>query len=264
MEDLPLPIDAKLHSLSTNKRRGRPDLFVIQSIATTILLHGLGSGGEKFWVEFLESGISSAGIAMVNQWFNLASLENPVECTDLQIDGLGESARHVRSILSQEMEVVPPQNIILGGLSQGCAMAVFILLSLEFPIGGFVGMSGWLPFEKDLGEIVRLGGAKDGETETGHAVGLARDVLSIEENNVTSLTHDHTCLETPTFLGHGEKDEKIKCKFREGAAKTLASLGLDVVWKSYAELGHWYGIPDEIDDILGFLRDTLTLGKINN
>ncbi|KAF2678983.1 alpha/beta-hydrolase [Lentithecium fluviatile CBS 122367] len=310
MEDLPLPTDAKPRSLSSNKRTGRPDPFVIQPRAkhthTAILLHGLGSGGEKFGVEFLESGVSSTGAgladslpgmkfvfptaqkcrsaafrrALINQWFNLASLEDPVERTDLQVNGLGESARYVRSILSQEMEIVPPQNIILGGLSQGCAMAIFILLSLEFPIGGFMGMSGWLPFEKDLGEIVRLGGTEDSETETGlvtfcddedeenhdaflQAVGMARDVLSMEETNATSLTRNHTCLGTPIFLGHGEKDEKIKCKFGEGAAKTLASLGLDVAWKCYLELGHWYGVPDEIDDILGFLRDTLALGEIN-
>lgn len=288
----------------------RPDPFVIQPRAkhthTAILLHGLGSGGEKFGVEFLETGISSTGAgfadslpgmkfvfptakncrstafrrALINQWFNLATLEDPVERTDLQVNGLGESARYVWSLLSQEMEIVPPQNIILGGLSQGSAMAIFILLSLEFPIGGFVGMSGWLPFEKDLGEIIYQGGTKDCKAETGlvtfgndedegnndaflQAVGLVRDVLSMEGTNATSVARNHTCLGTPIFLGHGEKDEKIECKFGEGAAKTLASLGLDVTWKCYPELGHWYGVPDEIDDILGFLRDTLALSEIN-
>lgn len=188
------------------------------------MLHGLGSVGEKFGVEFLESGIPSNGAsladslpgmkfifptaqrgrcsafkrALINQWFNLASLEDPVRRTDMQVSGLSESARYVQSILSQEMEIIPPQNIILGGLSQGCAMAIFVLLSLEFPIGGFVGMSGWLPFEQDLSEIVQLGDTEDGEADT--------DLF----------------------------------KFGE-------------------ELGHWYGVPDEIDDILGFLRDTLAL-----
>lgn len=310
MEDLPLSTDAKPHSHSSNKRTARPDPFVIQPrvkhIHTAILLHGLGSGGEKFGVEFLESGISSTGAglaeslpgtkfvfptaqkcrssafkrAMINQWFNLASLEDPVKRTDLQVNGLCESARYVHSILSQEMEIVPPQNIILGGLSQGCAMALFLLLSLEFPIGGFVGMSGWLPFEEDLGEIVGLGGTEDGETEAGlvtfrddedernndaflQAVDLTRDVLSMGETNAASVTRNHTCLGTPIFLGHGKKDDKINCKFGEGAAKTLASLGLDVTWKCYPELGHGYGVPDEIDDILRFLRDTLALEEIN-
>ena len=35
-------------------------------------------------------------------------------------------------------------------------MALSVLLSLEFPLGGFVGMSGWLPFRNDIDEIIRF------------------------------------------------------------------------------------------------------------
>ncbi|KAF2255055.1 alpha/beta-hydrolase [Trematosphaeria pertusa] len=268
MEDLSLPTDAKPHSLSSNKRTGRPDPFVIQPRAkhthTAILLHGLGNGGEKFGVEFLESAISSTGAgladslpgmkfvfptaqkcrstafrrALINQWFNLASLEDPVERTDLQVNGLGESARYVRSILSQEVEIVPPQNIILGGTEDG---------------------------ETETSLVTFCDDEDEGNNDAFlQAVGLARDVLSMEETNPTSMARNHTCLGTPIFLGHGEKDEKINYKFGEGAAKTLASLGLDIAWKCYPELGHWYGVPDEIDDILGFLQTRWPWAKSMN
>lgn len=52
--------------------------------------------------------------------------------------------------------------VVIGRLSQGCAASVFCLFGGDFllredgeskPLGGFIGMSGWLPFE---GEIARL------------------------------------------------------------------------------------------------------------
>jgi hypothetical protein len=30
---------------------------------------------------------------------------------------------------------------------------------------------------------------------------------------------------------------------------------MDVTWKIYESFGHWYKVPDEIDDILNFLRE---------
>lgn len=30
-------------------------------------------------------------------------------------------------------------------------------------------------------------------------------------------------------------------------------LGMDVIWKAYQDFGHWYKVPDEINNILSFL-----------
>jgi len=70
---------------------------------------------------------------------------------------------------------------------------------------------------------------------------------------LTSI-NEQTCLATPVLLCHGIDDEKIKCTLWEEAAHTLSSLGMQITWKGYSGLGHWYKIPDEIDDILEFLR----------
>ena len=37
----------------------------------------------------------------------------------------------------------------------------------------------------------------------------------------------------------------------------LRALGYEVVWKLYPGLGHWYKIPDEIDDIVEFIRGSV-------
>lgn len=52
--------------------------------------------------------------------------------------------------------------MILWGLSQGCAAGIFTLLGgwsdITEPkaLGAFIGMSGWLPFEQHLNEILHM------------------------------------------------------------------------------------------------------------
>lgn len=285
----------------------QPGIFVIQPTSThthtIIFLHGLGSNGEKFGTELLESGVSSDGMklteiypgakfvfptakkrrssafrrAKLNQWFDIASLEDPSLRREVQLQGLAESSSQIREILSQELMTIPSSNIIFGGLSQGCAMALCILLTLEFPLGGFVGMSGWLPFCGDMDDIINSDRTPDDE---GHdnpfsvgnsqdeqildlpiaAVNFVRDLLSMDPLDITASEDIQTSLATPVFLAHGEDDEKIKVYLGQEAVQTLSSLGIRTTWKSYPGLGHWYQIPEEIDDILEFLRPRLLQG----
>ncbi|KIW70475.1 hypothetical protein PV04_02742 [Phialophora macrospora] len=58
---------------------------------------------------------------------------------------------------------------------------------------------------------------------------------------------------------HGAEDPKIKCSLGKEAADTLQMLGMDVTWRCYPELGHWYKIPEEIDDIAEYLTGKLTI-----
>lgn len=34
----------------------------------------------------------------------------------------------------------------------------------------------------------------------------------------------------------------------------MKSIGFPVEWRSYSEQGHWYKIPEEIDDIVAFIQ----------
>lgn len=289
-----------------------PDPFVVQSISehthTAIFLHGLGSNGEAFGRELLRSGISSSGQSLtdsfpsmrfifptsrkrrssafkratINQWFDIASLDDPSKRRELQIDGLTQSAEHIWSILKQEADTVSPQNIVLGGLSQGCAMALFVLLSLDYSIGCFIGLSGWLPFCNDIMELVSYDGPSseneedevpvfgedcddDGRDESPpiQAINLVRDILSMGKIDTKHSTRsrENLSLATPVFLGHGSEDLKIKCTLGEDAVDALKTLGMDVMWRCYLDLGHWYKVPDEIDDIVDYLMGKLTIPK---
>lgn len=86
----------------------------------------------------------------------------------------------IRDLIGEEVRILGADShrkIVLWGLSQGCAAAVFTLLG-GWPdatetntIGAFVGMSGWLPFEQQLHEILQCGkipasGRDDQETQS--------------------------------------------------------------------------------------------------
>ncbi|EKJ75132.1 hypothetical protein FPSE_04690 [Fusarium pseudograminearum CS3096] len=259
-----------------------------------ILLHGLGSNGNKFGRGLIETGIASNGKplpdllpgvrfifptskirrssafrrAKLTQWFNIASLDDPSYRNETQLKGMEESSREIFQLINQEREKVPDKNIILGGISQGCAMGFVCLLAMDFPIGGYIGISSWLPFAADIERLTTKSddatfsdeddnpfAVSDDEDNSADASvqvrDYARDLLCMDVETPSNMES----LSTPVFLGHGEDDEKVKPELGEEACRILRSVGYDVDWKGYDGLGHWYKVPDEIDDILEFIKE---------
>ncbi|KAI6093906.1 acyl-protein thioesterase [Hypoxylon rubiginosum] len=271
-------------------------IFVVEPTSThsysIILLHGLSSKGESFGTELLETGVTSTGKklpqllpgarwifptakrrrsttfgrAMLTQWFDVVRLPDPEYRRETQLQGLSESVLEIRELIHQEMSKVPPEHIIIGGLSQGCAMSLSVLLSLEHRLGGFIGMSGYLPFKSDIEyavETTEMDGDDPFATGDGDsndepadpevkAMVFERDLLCLDP--LPHPTRETTASRTPVFLGHGNMDEKKPVKQGEAAARAMRAAGYKVQWKSYADLGHWYKIPDEIDDIVNFIQ----------
>ncbi|KAF4306977.1 hypothetical protein GTA08_BOTSDO05949 [Botryosphaeria dothidea] len=227
----------------------------------------------------------------INQWFDNHSLEDPSECQHLQYDGLRETGAFVHGLVEREAAAVGAGRVVVGGLSQGCAAALHALLSFGEggeALAGFVGMSGWLPFAETLDPRGRGGpGCGDGEEEGGgedgvvfgsdgdegedgegggaversvclgelqvRAANAARDIASLP-----SLSSGEVPLfpRTPIFLGHGRNDEKVSVRLGQQARDVLLSLGCQVRWEDYDE-GHWYKVPEEIDDLANFLGETV-------
>ncbi|EEH02622.1 conserved hypothetical protein [Histoplasma capsulatum G186AR] len=236
----------------------------------------------------------------INQWFDIFSLEEPGERADLQIDGLCETGQFLRRLIESEASLLGEdghRKIVLGGLSQGCAAGIFTLLGGGFgshgdqALGAFFGMSGWLLFEKHVRAIFSSAPCGDeddeafsasgsfggferegGEVEsppTHQALNYIRDILDLPPLSESpgegleptppeaSLRH----LQTPIFLGHGSADPKISVRHGERMSNFLSEhVRMDVTWKVYPEFGHWYKIPDEIDNILLFLKEKVDRG----
>lgn len=100
-----------------------------------------------------------------------------------------------------------------------------------------------------------------------HAISHVRDILDLpvisaddhsteDSQSQPSIHH----LQTPIFIGHGSEDLKVSVELGRKMSHVLsAGLGMDVTWKAYEGLGHWYRVEDEIEDILRFLQDRVDL-----
>ncbi|TLD14972.1 hypothetical protein PspLS_10810 [Pyricularia sp. CBS 133598] len=124
-------------------------------------------------------------------------------------------------------------------------------------------MSGYLPFQQDIYDAIDdevldeddpfFDGSDDNETVSldpaSRTAVFERDLLCLPLDRPGS---DRTAESTPIFLGHGRIDGKVPRSLGEAMAA-----GYKVELKIYDNLGHWYKIPDEIDDLVDFLRSSV-------
>ncbi|KAG8166209.1 hypothetical protein KVR01_004761 [Diaporthe batatas] len=221
--------------------------------------------------------------ALTHQWFDSWKLDPPAtEREELQIEGLRGTALYLHELLRGEIARVPggARNVVLGGLSQGCAASLVALLLWEGEgLGGVVGMCGRLPFAdriiaeaRDEGGYQELGfdpfaadgsdagdvghGSEVEDTPVRKAAGWLREQLDLPAPEASSGILP--LQKVPIFLGHGAQDEKVSIELGRRAAECLETLGARVCWKEYGDLGHWYS-PEMLGDLACFLLETLAV-----
>ncbi len=99
--------------------------------------------------------------------------------------------------------------------------------------------------------IISRSGDRGYEDPAVRATIFAKDLLGLPL--LEKPGRESTAYSTPIFLGHGSADEKVPCSLGEATAAILEKADYKVELKVYHGLGHWYKIPDEIDDIVEFL-----------
>ena len=140
--------------------------------------------------------------------------------------GLAMSVKRVEKIVTQlkEEEGIDPSKVVLGGFSQGGAVAIMAAYNRRkkgaIPFAGCICMSGWLPL---------------------------KDYLDVSEESAAS---------TPLFWAHGQFDDKILFEQQMYGVNKLESLGVDVTANAYP-VGHESSNFEEIDDMAGFLESVL-------
>lgn len=140
-------------------------------------------------------------------------------------------------------------------------MSLPILLSLDFAIGGYIGMSGYLTYQKELESAVFEDELDEDDPYYNpdeklqdvcvKAQTFERDLLCLDV--LRDPSKEATSVLTPVFLGHGSVDEKVPLVLGEAAARAVKNSGYSVDWKCYEGQGHWYKVPDEVDDIVDFI-----------
>jgi predicted esterase len=269
---------------------------------TAILLHGLGSNGRDLGSFLLRGGSThkdSPGSQQLNarypsmkwvfptascrpssrldgvglvSWFDLFSIQDLSYKEETQAEGLAQSSHYLRDILEDESRAFKGsglrddeirKRIVLGGLSQGCAMSLMALVSLDHGLGGWVGMSGFFPakglFEKTFGSEDRADGTTQNpddqltsEIPALRALNTFRqDVLKVSALEPQQFSE---IISTPCFYGHGSSDDRISCQDGDILVELLRELDMDVEHRVYQGLGHWIRKPEEVDDFIAVLQ----------
>lgn len=134
----------------------------IKQTASMIFLHGLGDTGHG-WASLLNTIrpdhlkvicptapvipiTLNLGFRMPG-WFDITSLDNLEEEADME--GMNRSAGTVYKLIQGEMrQGIPSNRIIIGGFSQGAAVALYCAMHHDVQLGGCIALSTMMPENK--------------------------------------------------------------------------------------------------------------------
>lgn len=185
-------------------------------------------------------------------WFEAHSLTDPSARQDLQTPGLLASVYHVSLVMREEVDRLGGDagRVVLGGISQGGAVAMLTLLSGRGTgIGGFFAASTWLPFAADVEDALPRGEVPAEMDETPRDV-ILRMMAGGEKPGDSGRR-------APVLLCHGTDDAYVDVDLGREAARILRQVGHEVTWREYTgaeQEGHWFKVPEGIDDVLLFLQ----------
>jgi len=209
--------------------------------ATVIMAHGLGDSGagwvslaenwrrrQKFdEVKFIFPNAPTIPIT-VNMGMTMPGWYDIIGFNDLTArqdePGILKSQTYLHSLISGEIDAgIPSTRIVLGGFSQGGAMAIFSGITASKKLGGIFGLSCYLLLHERL-----------------------KSFLPVDNPNK----------ETRIFMGHGDSDPLVLPKWGKTSAEILEKGRWNVKLKFYPGLEH-SADPQEIDDVETFLNEVI-------
>jgi predicted esterase len=201
--------------------------------------------------------------SFTHQWFDAWTLDRPEFRQDLQQDGLKESVIFIHALLQTEIDIIGAENVILLGISQGCATLLVSLLTWQGEaIAAGIGMCGWLPFRKKIQASLKSEDEGDEDvfdrSQNEHSLEAKSSKIKqvadwlrdeLELSNAGGVSEEVPLKLIPIYLGHGTKDEKVPLDLGRFAADFLKELEVDVRWNEYDGLGHEYS-EEMLQDIV--------------
>jgi len=205
----------------------------VKQTASMIFLHGLGDTGHG-WAgilntirpDHLKVICPTAPVIPITinmgmrmpAWFDIESLDNLEEETD--IEGVKSSAELVYKHIDTEVRAgIPSEKIIIGGFSQGAALALYCALHYPRPLGGCIALSTFFP-EAKLPKPAEL-----------------------------------TNKDIPFFQAHGEIDNILPLKYGINTSNLLKSFLKNHEFKTY-RVHHDYS-DRELEDVKMFVERVL-------
>ena len=154
----------------------------------------------------------------------MTSVQRPHQDAESQKEELWQSVAQILEVLENEMKPVGLRNIIIAGMSQGCATGIFTLVTSGIRVGGFMGLCGWLPLVEELSLLMGVPGRERG------------------------------VFEMPLLLQHCKDDEVVPVRNGETLKKKLEEWGGVVDWMCFEEGGHWLNEPGGMDGLVEFIQ----------
>ncbi|XP_065061795.1 acyl-protein thioesterase 1-like [Rhopilema esculentum] len=203
--------------------------------ATVIFLHGLGDTGHGWcqafeeiaepFVKYLFPTAKTQPVTLnfgmkMPSWFDIKSLSFQA---DEDTAGIKQSSNFLRSLVQEEIKNgISPDRIIIGGFSQGGAVALHAAFTSDVTFGGVVALSTWLPMHQ------QFPAASTGKNQS-----------------------------TPIFQGHGDHDPVVPYQFGKMTHEYLKKMNPSPVFKTYRGVSH-SSCEQEMGDVKDFIRKCFT------
>lgn len=193
-----------------------------------IFLHGLGDTGDGWsWlpqvmqqtglvksldeINFVFPNAPTIPITVNNGyrmpgWFDIYEFGGTLSRQDK--DGFLKLCDVVKTLINEQINVhhIKPENIVIGGFSQGSALSMAVLALLDYKIGGLVALSGFCPIPETVRELANKNGVN---------------------------------FDTPVFQGHGDQDPIIPLPVGTMAYEHYKGLGFrNWQFRTYTGVAH--------------------------
>ena len=156
-------------------------------------------------------------------WFDLKSLDPNGPEDD---KGIEKSKAVIDKLIEEEIKNgIEPSRIVLGGFSQGGALALYTTLTNKHKLGGMIVLSSWLPLHKKF---------------PGAIVGTNRDI--------------------PCLQAHGDCDPVVPYRWGQLTSTTLKGFLGNHEFKTYKGMAH-SSSPVELHDVKDFLQQIVPEAK---
>ncbi|KAI0509612.1 phospholipase/Carboxylesterase [Xylaria bambusicola] len=213
--------------------------------ATVIFLHGLGDSGRG-WIPAVADWVRGKKLDHVKWvlphaphvpitafqgmpvpgWFDIHALNGGIEGFRARQDepGLLRTRDYVNSLIKAEVDAgIPANRIILGGFSQGGAIALLAGLTAKVKLGGVLGLSTWLPIDSKFSSLVQ-------ESDLNH--------------------------ETLVYMAHGMEDRVVPTVLGQMSYELLKKQNFTVTMSLFPFMEH-STCPDEFVEVENFLQSCL-------
>jgi predicted esterase len=189
----------------------------------------------------------------------------------LPIPGLQQTVRFLHDLIQTEIDELGGDagGVVIGGFSQGSAASLIAALLWEGEsLGAWVGMSGWMPFSRQIQQAAAEDEAAAAAADPNMALRRGVDkLMNILDVPVSSSAGDELdsrrevqipIEHTPLFMAHGLKDDKAPIILGRMVRSCLESMHLDLQYKEY-EHGEHECSEEALCDVVSFLWEKLRL-----